>query len=103
MTIKLETHQLVLDVGKNMGKDPLTMPAADPEKPPQTTKWPDSTTLLTLSGFLGGSRDPAWIRLYLDDALNDYILVRHEDIIFWERRGVESAPKGQIDVIWVPD
>jgi hypothetical protein len=58
-------------------------------------------TLITLTGYLGQGKDTAWVRLYTDETLNHFYILRKADIVRREQRDQDDAADGKIDVIWL--
>jgi len=57
--------------------------------------------LTTLTGYVGPGDDPDWLRLYEDETLNTFLIIRREDVVNHERRYKEDAAQLTIDVIWL--
>ena len=56
---------------------------------------------MTLTGFIGDSEDRDWLRLYVDETLNTFVVVRWEDVLGRETRKLDGGPPEGVDVIWV--
>lgn len=55
--------------------------------------------LVALSGYIGGGDDDDWFRLYDDETLNTFWIIRWVDVAGWDRRTDDDAACGKIDVV----
>jgi hypothetical protein len=107
MAVDLTTHAIVSSLFGEFARGPTRQLAAAIEKAGDDAKKKERAIaahrpdMITLIGYVGTANDAAYVRLYIDPGLGQWVLIRIEDVVWKDTLHNDIAPGAERDVLWV--